>query len=78
MIDIERQRRLERRQEKRREARAARKVLTKVLTGTKLVMAYQSWGINASVAEEFALQATKLMSPNQVMVLAEALERKPA
>ena len=78
MIDIARQQRLERRQAKRREARAARKVLTKALTETKLVMAYQSWGINASVAEEFALQAAKLMSPNQVMALAESLERKPA
>ena len=78
LFDIERQKRLERRQEKRREARAARRVLTKAMTGTKLVMAYQSWGINASVAEEFAIQATKLMSPNQVMALALLLERKPA
>jgi len=78
MIDIERQKRLERRQEKRRKARAARRVLTKAMTGTKLAMVYESWGINASVAEEFAIQAAKLMGPNQVMALALLLERKPA
>lgn len=78
MIDIERQKRLERRQEKRREARAARRVLTKAMTGTKLVMVYESWGVDALTAEEFAIQATKLMSPNQVMALALLLERKPA
>jgi hypothetical protein len=78
MIDIERQKRLERRQEKRREARAARRVLTKAMTGTKLAMVYQSWGVDALTAEEFAIQAAKLMGPNQVMALALLLERKPA
>ena len=78
MIDIERQKRLERRQEKRREARAARRVLTKAMTGTKLAMVYQSWGVDILTAEEFAIQAAKLMGPNQVMALALLLERKPA
>ena len=78
MIDIERQKRLERRQEKRREARAARRVLTKAMTGTKLVWAYQSWGVDVLTAEEFAIQAAKLLGPNQVMALALLLERKPA
>ena len=78
MIDIERQKRLERRQEKRREARAARRVLTKAMTGTKLAMVYESWGVDALTAEEFAIQAAKLMGPNQVMALALLLERKPA
>jgi len=78
MIDIERQKRLERRQEKRRKARAARRVLTKAMTGTKLAMVYQSWGVDILTAEEFAIQAAKLMGPNQVMALALLLERKPA
>ena len=78
MIDIARQQRLERRQEKRRKARAARRVLTKAMTGTKLAMVYQSWGVDISTAEEFAIQAAKLMGPNQVMALALLLERKPA
>ena len=78
MIDIARQQRLERRQAKRREARAARRVLTKAMTGTKLAMVYESWGVDALTAEEFAIQAAKLMGPNQVMALALLLERKPA
>jgi hypothetical protein len=48
------------------------------MTGTKLAMVYQSWGVDISTAEEFAIQAAKLMGPNQVMALALLLERKPA